>query len=445
MPSDLAISVAGIGKTYRVHKSEGAKLASQLWPQWVGGTDYPALVGVDLEIRRGEAVGIVGRNGSGKSTLLQIICGLVVPTTGTVRCRGRVAAILELGAGFDPDFTGRENVKLSAAVLGLTDDQIAARFDAIVAYSGIGDFIDRPVREYSSGMYARLAFALSIHVDADVLVIDEILSVGDAAFQRRCLRSLKAFQAAGGTLLFVSHDPASVQAQCERAVWLDRGQVRADGPSDAVCAFYLEEIQGSEAEFGGAAPDMPREPVARRHGEPWQLLLAGEPVVDPRWSGANPIVIRGPGSGRLDHGEGGATIEAVSIHDTDGAPLTAVQGGAEAELRIACTANRDLRSPIVGYILRNERGENICGDNTYLRYREQPLRVAAGDRFVARFLLQLPYLATGAHTIAPSVIEGTQHDHIHLHWIENALVLDVLASPVGLGAVGVPMLDVSCD
>jgi lipopolysaccharide transport system ATP-binding protein len=355
--------------------------------------------------------------------------------------------MLELGAGFDPDFTGRENVTLAATVYGLAKAQIAARFDAIVAYSGIGDFIDRPVREYSSGMYARLAFALSIHVDADILVIDEILSVGDAAFQRRCLHSLKDFQAAGGTLLFVSHDPASVRAQCDRAIWLDRGEVRADGPSDTVCSLYLEAIHGQAAEFGGAQPGepRPREAAADTSGEPWKLLLAGEPVLDPRWAGANTIRVRAAGSDRIDHGEGGAVIESISLHNADGAPLAETHGGAEVELRIACRANRVLETPIIGYVLRNGRGENIAGDNTYLRYRDRPIRVAAGDRFTARIVLQLPWLAVGAHTIAPSVIEGTQRDHIHLHWIEKALVLDVLDSPVDLGAVGVPMLSISCD
>lgn len=209
---------------------------------------YWALRDVTLDVSRGESVAIIGRNGSGRSTLLQTICGTLTPTTGTATVRGRVAALLELGAGFNPEFTGRENVFLSAAILGLTE--IRERYDATAEFAGIGDFIEQPVKLYSSGMYARLAFAVAAHVDADVLIIDEILAVGDAAFTQKCMRFIRQFKKRG-TLLFVSHDSTSVINLCDRALWLDRGTVRELGPSKDVCHNYLASIMAEKEDPQG--------------------------------------------------------------------------------------------------------------------------------------------------------------------------------------------------
>src|SRR5262249_6313517 len=203
-----------------------------------------ALQAITFDIRKGESVGIIGRNGAGKSTLLQVMCGTLRPSTGSIEVKGRIAAMLELGAGFNPEFTGRENVHMAAAVLGLSADLIRKRYPSIVAFAGIGDFIDQPVKYYSSGMYARLAFAVAAHVDADILIADEILSVGDAAFQRKCMRFIENFRARG-TLLLVSHSAATVAAICDRAVWLDAGSVRAIGPAKEVCADYLADINAN--------------------------------------------------------------------------------------------------------------------------------------------------------------------------------------------------------
>ena len=188
--------------------------------------EYWALQNVDLEVHRGETLGLIGRNGSGKSTLLQLICGTLSPSLGEVTTHGRVAAMLELGAGFNPEFTGRENVHLAASVLGLSHDEIQDRFEAIAAFAGIGDFMEQPVKIYSSGMYARLAFAVAAHVDADILIVDEILAVGDAAFAQKCMRFIRGFKQ-NGTLLLASHDVGAVLNLCDRALWLDRGSVRA--------------------------------------------------------------------------------------------------------------------------------------------------------------------------------------------------------------------------
>ena len=216
---------------------------------------FEALHHIDLTIRKGECVGIVGRNGAGKSTLLQIIAGTLAPTTGSVRTCGRVAALLELGSGFNPEFTGRENVFLNAAILGLSDAEIRARYDDIVAFADIGDFIDQPVRNYSSGMVMRLAFAVIAHVDADILIVDEALSVGDAYFTQKCMRFLRQFIATK-TLFFVSHDVAAINSLCTHAIFLERGRIKSAGDPKQITELYLEDIfqavQGEKA--AGTAP-----------------------------------------------------------------------------------------------------------------------------------------------------------------------------------------------
>lgn len=235
--SDFALEVSGLGKAYRIWRDPAARLKAPFWdalaglcppvaqPGWLrqrGGIaagsryfkEFHALKNVSFRVGRGEAVGIVGRNGSGKSTLLQLIAGTLTPSSGQARVRGRVAALLELGSGFNPEFTGRENVYLNANILGLTRTETEARYQAITDFAEIGDFIDQPIRTYSSGMVVRLAFAVAAHVDPDILIVDEALAVGDARFQLKCARAIDRFIEKGTTLLFVSHDASLVKRLC---------------------------------------------------------------------------------------------------------------------------------------------------------------------------------------------------------------------------------------
>ena len=245
---EVAIRVQGLDKCYQVYDRSSDRLKQFVLPRvqgWLGRKprgyfrEFWSLRGVNFEIRRGETVGIIGRNGSGKSTLLQIICGTLHPSAGHVEVHGRVAALLELGSGFNPEFTGRENVFLNAAVLGLSAAETTDRFNDIEAFADIGDFIDQPVKTYSSGMLVRLAFAVIAHVDADILVIDEALAVGDAFFTQKCMRFLRSFMQTG-TVLFVSHDTAAVQNLCTRAIWLERGEIVQEGSPKEVSEHYLE-------------------------------------------------------------------------------------------------------------------------------------------------------------------------------------------------------------
>jgi len=274
------IEARGLGKCYQLYARPQDRLKQFL----VRGRrqyfrEFWALQGVSFQLRRGEVLGIVGRNGAGKSTLLQLICGTLQPTHGHIEVRGRIAALLELGAGFNPEFTGRENVFMNAAVLGVPEEVIAARFDEIVDFSGLRDFIDQPVKTYSSGMYVRLAFAVATSVDPDILVIDEALSVGDGAFARKSFERIMALKERGATILFCSHSLYHVAALCSRAMWLEAGQVRQIGEVAGVIREYeafLDQLAAGAApapEEQHAAVSVPTKRIRFTSGE---VLVDGE-------------------------------------------------------------------------------------------------------------------------------------------------------------------------
>ncbi|HEX7193075.1 MAG TPA: ABC transporter ATP-binding protein, partial [Thermoanaerobaculia bacterium] len=247
--SDFAISASHVSKNYRLwgRKSQFATLKSALLKrdlQLAPEATVPALRDVSFAIHKGEAFGIIGRNGSGKSTLLKIISGILKPTSGSVAVNGRIAALIELGAGFHPEITGRENIFINGIMLGLTKREIENRFDSIVDFSGIRQFLDQPVKTYSSGMYVRLGFAVAVHVDPDVLLIDEVLSVGDEEFSQKCVAKIQEMKFRGVTLIFVTHQLDQVRNLCDRALWLDKGEARIIGDPVRVVDDYLQEVAG---------------------------------------------------------------------------------------------------------------------------------------------------------------------------------------------------------
>lgn len=247
MSSDVLIDAQSLSKCYQIYDRPSHRLLQMLMRNKKRFyREFWALKPVTLQIRRGETVGIIGRNGSGKSTLLQLICGTLDPTGGAVHRQGRIAALLELGSGFDPDFTGHDNVYMNAAILGLSREQIDARYEEICAFANIGDFIDQPTKTYSSGMLVRLAFAVSVCVEPDVLIVDEALSVGDASFQFKCLNRLESLTNSGSTLLFVSHDMTMVRRFCQRVLYMRDGQVLASGPAEEMAELYLLDMRDEQ-------------------------------------------------------------------------------------------------------------------------------------------------------------------------------------------------------
>ena len=244
--NDIVINVNGVSKSFNIYDSPFDRLLENFFRRMEKHKKFHALRGITFKVRKGETVGIIGRNGAGKSTLLQIICGTLTPSSGNVDVAGRVAALLELGAGFNPEFTGGENVYMNATILGLKEEEIDERFDDIVEFADIGEYLDQPVKTYSSGMYMRLAFAVAINSNPDILIVDEALSVGDEAFQRRCFSRLLRIKDEGGTILFVSHSASLVVELCDRAVLLDRGELLLSGRPRMVVSKYHKLMYASD-------------------------------------------------------------------------------------------------------------------------------------------------------------------------------------------------------
>lgn len=430
---EVMIQAEGVGKRYEIYETPRDRLKQFLLPP-VRRTfglaekqyfrEFWALRDVSLEIRRGETVGIVGSNGSGKSTLLQILCGTLAQTTGDVRVNGRVAALLELGAGFNPEFTGRENVFMNAALLGLTSRETEQRLDDILAFADIGDFIDQPVKTYSSGMYVRLAFGVIAHVDADVLVVDEALAVGDTVFTQRCMRFINRFQEQG-TLLFVSHDVAAVQGLCRSAVWLKEGQIVRTGPSREVAEAYLhftqQQIYGDRARIealddrGAQAPGADDVPPLVNYG--------GEIAIQDNLHAA-----RGWKSG-------GAEIVSIDAYNVDTQDAV-LKGWDRVRLVIRARAHVRLEKPILGFIVKDRLGQDIFGENT-LPSRSKGIDPAeAGQTVSAEFVFRLPVLQNGDYAVMASVADGELQDNVQHHYLHDACILHVSSSSVRWGLVG---------
>jgi ABC-type polysaccharide/polyol phosphate transport system ATPase subunit len=387
-----AVEVDLLSKIYPPGDSQFARLRYVFQPGRAS-SGVSALADVSFTVGRGEAFGIVGANGSGKSTLLKILAGILNPTSGSIRVHGRLSALLELGAGFAPDFTGRENVYLNASLLGLDHSETAKRLAAIESFASIGEFIDQPIRTYSTGMVLRLAFAVVAHVDPDVLIVDEALAVGDIAFRQRCMRRIHELRARGTTILFVSHDAMDVKALCDRCLWLENGRTRAIGDADEVVANYLEvalhgpvpaaQVSGRSASAGPAA-----QVVKRRFGDQ------------------------------------AAEVISFDLLDSAGEPLRMLAGGESVAVRVGARANAPIESPIFGFLVRNAKGETIFGSNTSREnYPVRPL--APGDESFAEFHWIAPQLAEGSYYISVGIAEGDADDFEMRDYIEDAIEIRI--------------------
>jgi lipopolysaccharide transport system ATP-binding protein len=399
--------------------------------------EFWALQDISFEVKRGETVGIIGRNGSGKSTLLQIICGTLTPTSGTVQTNGRIAALLELGSGFNPEFTGRENVYLNAAVLGLSKEEVDARFDKIAAFADIGQFMDQPVKIYSSGMYVKLAFAVIAHVDADILVIDEALAVGDAVFIQKCMRFIRAFQERG-TLLFVSHDTASVQNLCKSAIWLGNGHVKQVGSSKEVAQAYfqytMQEVYGDEVALSNNQPSA--EASSAKPIEHVATDVAGD---------ENAIAILDNLSKAAGWDSGSANILSAVFSKFDSDSPGVLAGGEKVRLVIRAKAHQALGNALIGFLVRDRLGQDLFGENTWLLSKSKPCAVKSGQEFEASFVFQFPMLPNGQYSVTISVADGDQHSNVQHHWLHDALILTVSSNKVRYGVVGIQFDSVSLD
>lgn len=442
MSSDIAYSVAvqHISKCYQIYDKPSDRLKQMLSRgRHKYYKEFWALNDINFSMQPGQTLGIIGRNGSGKSTILQIICGTLSKTSGEVQTHGRIAALLELGSGFNPEFTGRENVFMNASLLGLTKKEIEEKFDDIENFADIGEYINQPVKTYSSGMYVRLAFAVIANASADILVVDEALAVGDAFFTQKCMRFLREFQKKG-TLLFVSHDTRSVIGLCNRAIWLERGHVIDDGLPKEVCARYIEAFY--EAKQGKSTTTKFRNIISTKNKKPMK---------DQRINFINKTKYRNDihifkfdinGS---SFGKGGAQINDVALLDKEGSPLAWIVGGETVSLRVTAVAYKNITSPIIGFLVKDHLGQAIFGDNTYLTYIDKPISIQKDQEVQAEFFFTMPILPEGTYSITVAIAEGTQENHIQHHWIHDVLFFKSESSMVSTGLVGIPMLDIKLN
>jgi lipopolysaccharide transport system ATP-binding protein len=400
MSSDFAIRAHGLGKCYQIYKQPLDRLKQSFWrARRRLYQEFWALRDISFEIKKGETVGIIGSNGAGKSTLLQLICGTLNPSVGELHLNGRVAALLELGSGFNPDFTGRENVYMNAAIMGLTRAEIDSRYDSIVAFANIGQFINQPVKTYSSGMYVRLAFATAISVSPDILVIDEALAVGDVRFQQKCMAAIKKF-CQTGTVIFVSHDTAAVIELCSRVLWIDGGRIRMEGDAKFVSEKYLQYMYEGDAELQTAC-------MTTAFCSENALNLSQYTIVDKD--------IR-------QFGNGHATIEAVRILSQN-VNSGVIYSGRECEISVVVRLHKRIDNPIVGYVVRDRLGRDVLGDNTALIGKTLS-SLSAHKRYAIIFKIDLwPNLIEGDYTVCFGVADGTVEDHVQCHVLYDALVI----------------------
>ena len=449
--SEVAIRVSNLGKRYEIYNSPGDRLKQFVLPRLsrlfgrvskLYFREFWALSHVSFEVRKGETLGIIGRNGSGKSTLLQIICGTLTPTQGEVQTNGRIAALLELGSGFNPEFTGRENVYLNASVLGLTNEEINSRFNDIVAFADIGDFIEQPVKTYSSGMMVRLAFAVIAHVNADILVIDEALAVGDAFFTQKCMRFLRQFMKMG-TVVFVSHDTSAVINLCNKAILLKNGVVAESGTPKEVSEHYLASLYEMSQDIDGVSSDVGNGLIPDKVGLEDFRDMRHDLINSSNLR--NDIEVFGFDPNQSAFGTGEAKIVSVKLLDSLMTPLMWIVGGEDVVLCIRCVAHNDISRPIVGFQFMDRLGQVIFADNTFLSYELNPQFLLKGHELIAQFQFRMPILPTGDYSIAVALADGSQAKHIQHHWLHDALMIRAHSSSICFGLIGIPMKNITLE
>jgi len=399
------INVQHLSKSYRIYDRPWDKLreVAGLRPGKLH-REFWALDDISFELESGHTLGVIGPNGSGKSTLLQILAGIMSQTRGDCFVTGKVSALLELGSGFNPEFTGRENVFMNGAILGLDSRQMEKRIDAIAAFAEIGDFMDQPVKTYSSGMFMRLAFAVAVHVDPDILLVDEALSVGDLIFQHRCMHRMNHLRGVGKTIVLVTHDLEAVIKFCDCALLLDGGRLLDQGKPELVVQKYRALMFERERAYGG-------------YDGPGGIPESTELIRSPS---EMPVARSIP---NIDHrfGNGEADLLGVALLDGAGNAIAEAFGGQKVVIRVSAQFRQDTDQPILGYTLRDRLGVQMSGCNTSYAGQRLP-RAQQGQIITSDFSLTLPYLAPGSYSISPAVAKGSIARHDMCDWIDNALV-----------------------
>jgi lipopolysaccharide transport system ATP-binding protein len=432
--NNTVIQVNNLSKCYFIYERSQDRLKQYIYPRLQKifskqpssyYREFWALKDVSFEVKKGETVGIIGRNGSGKSTLLQLICGTLTPTSGTVETKGRVAALLELGSGFNPEFTGRENVYMNGAVLGLSKEEVDARFDEIITFADIGEFIDQPVKTYSSGMVVRLAFAVAVHVEPQIMIVDEALSVGDIRFQNKCLRRLNEIKESGCSILFVSHSPSIIEAFCDRVVWLEQGTVREIGQPNILVRRYVDYMMHGVSGNRDCSVDVNCIDNNASDGFwNWIDIQAGHNIKS--LDGYNFMRIRVKAGDRLNSSQ-----------------LLCEQTSIEIETEFMSAHYIDL--PIYAVGIFNELNEPVLHCNS-INIRAQIPPIIAERVVTLRFKATIPPLRPGNYLLAIGVDNGLLGSHQLLCHIYDAWMFQVLLPRNGKAQGGyVQLTDASIE
>ena len=399
------IRFENVSKSYAIYERPSDRLKELLTLNLVKThREFRALDEVSFEVKPGETFCVIGENGSGKSTLLQIVAGILQPTTGKAEVSGRVAALLELGAGFNPEFSGRDNVYLNAAILGLPREETQRRFQSIEEFAEIGQFLDQPVKTYSSGMAVRLAFSVAIHVDPEILLVDEALAVGDIYFRQRCMRKVHELRQRGVTIVFVSHSMGDVKAIGDRVMWLEQGKIKAIGDPERVVSQYLAAMSAKDSAY------------IDHHA--LEKQVSGE-----RAGRAPELVTRIP---NIDHrhGDGRGEILGIMVMNEQGEEISLLEPGSRVVVRISAKAREFLAQPNVGFLIRNHLGVDFAGTNT-LREGHELSAMDPGDTVTVDFHLDIPELYPSHFSFSPAIADGNLLTYRMCDWIDNALTMQM--------------------
>ena len=439
------IEAKHISKTFRLYKRK-----RDVVKQVLKGnkkrfySEYCALDNFNLVLNKGDSVGIIGKNGSGKSTALQIICSILKPTSGSLKVRGKIAALLELGSGFNPEFTGIENIYLNSLLHGLSKSETDNKLDKILSFADIGEFAEQPVKTYSSGMLVRLAFSVITNVNADILIIDEALAVGDTFFTQKCMRFINRFKEEG-SLLFVSHDANTVQGICNKSILLNKGKTMYSGSPMTAISLYTKDIHEDNNKEWLSSESVREDRIHTMNvteKKRWEDYRA-KAINNSNIANIINICRLGKNIDKLEsYGSGEAEIKEVEITNLETLRKTSsIMGGEIVRLEITLEVKHLIHNLIAGFILKNNRGLVLLGDNSEnsLTIKKKNLKLEKGQLMKAEFIFTIPMLPQGEYSICAGIADGTVENHKILHWVNEAIILRSECTSICAGLAGVAM------
>ncbi len=417
--TEKSIAVDNVSKVYRLYDNPAGRLKEALWRgKKIYHKKFWALKNISFDVEKGETVGVIGRNGSGKSTLLQLIAGIMPPSSGNIEVNGKVSALLELGSGFDPEYSGRENVYMSGAILGFTKEEIDERFDAIAEFADIGDFIDQPAKLYSSGMFVRLAFATAINVDPDILLVDEALAVGDTVFQHRCMSKIRDIKERGKTIFFVSHDIGAVQKLCSRAILLENGEIIHMGKPEKVAEEYFRVVWNVTDDDKEVEKTEKKSEISDDTG--FKIKFEEVSTYDNRYGNRKGEII------------------SFALTDEKGDKCRNFHGGMKMIFSICVKCHEDIDMPLMGIVIKDLLGNELIKTNSDAEgFLLKPCK--KNNIMQIDFSIILPYLKSGSYAISVAFGIGTIENHSVYDWIENLAVFTVEDSALCYGLIRTPI------